>query len=428
MRKKILVIFILGLFLITTMATTYVSSKEILNKNEIESKGKNVVKQDNSKIKLFPLTDNYLYDLENEIYPDLDLTDSNDDDSLKQTSNLENIKVVFEAPWDNYDNRKSKDKWGVSDCWQEDVFMNGEYHKTTCHAWAGPGAGYSSISVNLMHYDGFNPPKDATYNFKYYMNMQGTIKLESMTGLIGSSAARGGASFYLYLWDGETISFQKSITFRDHYSIAGVGNGQYPYDKDYTYSNSASLKKGVHYTFGAYGKPWIVCDGFIECPAWADHWVTSAGLKKLEIEWSNSAPNTPELSSPSNGATGISTSPTLRWSCSDPDGKYDSLKYDIYLGTSSSPPLVKNGQTSTSYSASSLTPNTKYYWKITATDSKGSSKTSSVWSFTTKKGDGFPASTKSIMANRVYTNIKELKLEWLFNAFGEISPNLLKIR
>ena len=419
MRRKILVILILGMFLMTTMASTYVSSKKTITTSEIEE---NVIKQDTSEFKLFPLTDDYLYDLENEIYPGLDLTDSNDDGSLMKTSNLANIKVVFEPPWDNYDNRKHKDKWGISDCWQEDITKNGEYHKTTCHAWAGPGAGYASISVSLMHYDGFSPPKDATYSFKYYMNMKGTIKLESMSGFLGSSAARGGASFYFYFWDGETMSFKKSITFRDHYSIAGVGNGQYPYDKDYTYSNSASLKKGVHYTFGANGKPWIVCDGFIECPAWADHWVTSAGLKKLEIEWQNSAPNKPELSSPSNEATGISTSPTLRWSCSDPDGKYDSLKYDIYLGTSSSPPLVKSGQTSTGYGASSLNPNTKYYWKIKATDSKGSSQTSSVWSFTTKKGYCLPAITKSNIADRT-----DLKLERLFRNFWEAFPNLLKI-
>ncbi len=51
----------------------------------------------------------------------------------------------------------------------------------------------------------------------------------------------------------------------------------------------------------------------------------------------NTAPDIPNTPYPSDGATGVSTSTTLNWECSDPDG--DSLTYYIYLSTSPDPSI-----------------------------------------------------------------------------------------
>jgi hypothetical protein len=100
-------------------------------------------------------------------------------------------------------------------------------------------------------------------------------------------------------------------------------------------------------------------------------------------EPANNPPNTPSNPSPGNGATGISTSADLGWSCSDPDD--DTITYDIYFGTSSTPPLKKSGHNSKSYDVGTLSYKTTYYWQIVAEDEHGLTAPSSIWSFTTKE-------------------------------------------
>jgi hypothetical protein len=96
---------------------------------------------------------------------------------------------------------------------------------------------------------------------------------------------------------------------------------------------------------------------------------------------SNNPPNAPSNPSPANGATNVDVNASLSWTCSDPDG--DPLTYDIYFGTSSSPPLVQSNWASTTYSPGTMSYNTVYYWRIVAEDNYGASTSGPVWHFTT---------------------------------------------
>ena len=82
---------------------------------------------------------------------------------------------------------------------------------------------------------------------------------------------------------------------------------------------------------------------------------------------------------PANAVTGVSTSsPTLSWSAGGATGSYD-----VYFGASpGSMVKVSSMQTGTTYSAETLLPFTKYYWRI---DSfcLGKLTTGDTWSFTT---------------------------------------------
>ena len=78
----------------------------------------------------------------------------------------------------------------------------------------------------------------------------------------------------------------------------------------------------------------------------------------------------PALSSPANGAAGVSLLPTLSWSAST-----GATSYDVYFGTAASPPLVTN-ITSTSYMPAGLSANTAYHWKIVARNSVASTSSS----------------------------------------------------
>ena len=88
-------------------------------------------------------------------------------------------------------------------------------------------------------------------------------------------------------------------------------------------------------------------------------------------------PGTPSSPSPSNGTTGISTTPTLSWTGAGANS------YDVYFGTGANPPLVVTGTTNASYSPSILSYGTTYYWKIVAKNSCGGSAAGAIWSFTT---------------------------------------------
>jgi hypothetical protein len=101
----------------------------------------------------------------------------------------------------------------------------------------------------------------------------------------------------------------------------------------------------------------------------------------------NSPPNTPSNPSPANHATGGSIDADLSWTGGDPDPG-DSVSYDVYFGTGASLPKVSGDQSATSHDPGMLSYNTKYYWRIVATDNHGAQTTGPLWDFTTVNPPG----------------------------------------
>ncbi|MCH8986644.1 BACON domain-containing protein, partial [Patescibacteria group bacterium] len=103
------------------------------------------------------------------------------------------------------------------------------------------------------------------------------------------------------------------------------------------------------------------------------------------VSESNQPPLTPvidvQAGSPPHQSASQSTRPTLRWTCTDPDG--DALKYDVYFDTNSSPRITVTDQSTTSYSPGLLKYSETYFWKIAAKDSHGHETSSPIWKFTT---------------------------------------------
>jgi hypothetical protein len=104
--------------------------------------------------------------------------------------------------------------------------------------------------------------------------------------------------------------------------------------------------------------------------------ISIAGASVTVNQAEATLPLAPVLSSPANGAIGISATPALNWNAST-----GATSYDIYFGTASAPPLVTH-TASLSYSPSALNAGTTYYWAVAARNVIGATE-SGVWSFTT---------------------------------------------
>jgi hypothetical protein len=96
---------------------------------------------------------------------------------------------------------------------------------------------------------------------------------------------------------------------------------------------------------------------------------TASGQTAPVVTTPPAAPSSPN---PSNGATGVSTSATLTWTCSG------ATAYDVYINGA----LYVANQTSASV-PTTLSASTQYSWFVVAKNSAGST-TGPTWSFTTK--------------------------------------------
>ncbi|MCY1533500.1 hypothetical protein D9M68_688290 [compost metagenome] len=95
------------------------------------------------------------------------------------------------------------------------------------------------------------------------------------------------------------------------------------------------------------------------------------------------APFPAEIVSPkmAQRITPVSGKTTLDWTGSDADN--DIVSYDIYLGTTTTPALIKSGQTDSMLSDVTVTAGTTYYWKVITRDSKGNTSDSGIYVFYT---------------------------------------------
>ncbi len=104
-------------------------------------------------------------------------------------------------------------------------------------------------------------------------------------------------------------------------------------------------------------------------------------------------PAVPSLSSPADGATGVSTTPALSWAAVS-----GATSYTVQVSTSSSfatTVVNQSNVTGTSYQVTpALSVNTQYFWRVSATNAAGTSANSAARSFTTAT----PSSVEQISA------------------------------
>ena len=169
--------------------------------------------------------------------------------------------------------------------------------------------------------------------------------------------------------------------------------GSHPAHKDdgtqvYFGEGTSVSDTGLNPSTTYYYRAWSYVQGSEQ---WSDNYAQASATTGSAP---NNPPNTPSNESPANHATGVSIDADLSWSGGDPDAG-DTVTYDVYFGTSSSPPLVSNDQSGSTYDPGTLAYSTKYYWQIVATDNHGASTTGPVWDFTTGSIPNSPPNTPS---------------------------------
>jgi hypothetical protein len=101
----------------------------------------------------------------------------------------------------------------------------------------------------------------------------------------------------------------------------------------------------------------------------------------------NTPPYEPSSPSPPDQLEDQSVYTDISWQGGDPDPG-DTVTYDVYFGTSTSPPLVSSNQSETTYDPGVLSIFTMYWWKIVARDNHGETTEGPLWRFRTE--EAFP--------------------------------------
>ncbi len=104
-------------------------------------------------------------------------------------------------------------------------------------------------------------------------------------------------------------------------------------------------------------------------------------VRCIHEEGKNNLPPPPTNPLPRINSNNQSANPMLKWQCEeDPDG--EEITFNLYLDTYNASTLVASNLKDLKYFATGLSSNTKYFWKIEATDGEDAIQ-SNVWSFTT---------------------------------------------
>ena len=153
-------------------------------------------------------------------------------------------------------------------------------------------------------------------------------------------------------------------------------------------------------------------NGNVNTTTWVNQTATTLAVP-------NSAPDTPGNPYPSTHAPDLSIVNTdLSWSGGDPDDG-DTVTYDVYFGTVTSPPLVSTDQTGTIYDPGTLSYDTTYYWQIVATDNHGLSTSGPLWDFTTGSAPN-GALTGTITSTNDGTGVSDVTVNLTLNSTGTV--------
>lgn len=116
--------------------------------------------------------------------------------------------------------------------------------------------------------------------------------------------------------------------------------------------------------------------------AFDNHGATSEGSVWRFTTSANHPPNTPSYPTPGSGAQNQLLRLTLSWTGGDSDS-WDVVRYDVYLGTGTTPPKIDSNRLLDSVGVGRLKYDSLYYWKVVARDDQTEIAEGPLWMFRT---------------------------------------------
>ncbi|MBM3234809.1 hypothetical protein FJZ31_00780 [Candidatus Poribacteria bacterium] len=153
-------------------------------------------------------------------------------------------------------------------------------------------------------------------------------------------------------------------------------------------NGDGTFQTRVNFSVG--GSPWSIFANDFDADGDLDCVVTNIDNNTVSIlandQYGVPIPPKPTLASPLDGATGVSTKPTLSWNASS-----GAMSYQLQVSTNanfSTTVVDQSAIPDTSYYVTGLLNYTTYYWRVNASSAAGTSDWSSAWKFTTAPRPG----------------------------------------
>ena len=275
-----------------------------------------------------------------------------------------------------YNNTASNNQLGVSLSWDS---SNNTIYNNTANSNKQDGINLYSSSNNTI------------YNNTASNNQHGLVLDHSNNNTIyNSNASSNKYGIYLYYSNNNIIYLNNFINNTDNiYSSYSTNIWNSTSKITYTYNNS-QYTSYLGNNWSDYNGSDKNGDGIGDTPyaigGDADNYPLMQPWENY-LTPENQPPNTPSNPSPANHTTDVPIDADLSWTGGDPDPG-DRVTYDVYFGTSATPPLVSDDQPSTTYDLGILNYSTEYHWKIIATDNHGTSTEGPLWDFCTEAAPG----------------------------------------
>jgi PKD repeat protein len=167
-----------------------------------------------------------------------------------------------------------------------------------------------------------------------------------------------------------TVAFTDASTSHD-----GIETWSWDFDSDGETDSTEQNPTHVYAEEGVYAVSLTVTESDEDSD-------TRTRVEYITVTKINNAPNTPAVPSPSDSATDVPIDAALSWTGGDPDAE-DTVTYNVYFGTSISPPLAVENLQENTYDPGMLDYSTLYYWQIVANDDHGAMTEGELWTFTT---------------------------------------------
>jgi hypothetical protein len=300
----------------------------------------------------------------------------------------------------------------------------------TCDQWTLGGTSGGIITIA----SGGSVQTNGRVSFGQSAGENGTLVMTGGTAAFGANVDLGYAGSGTIDMSGGTITIATTL------SIATGTSGDIYLDGGTIACNALSMtsKGAIDITAGTLiinGDARTTVNGYV-----SNGWITgyngsgtvnvnySGGQTIVTASSGSSPPGQAANPSPSNSATGVSTTADLSWSAGS-----GATSHDVYFGTSS-PGAYQGNQTGTTFDTGTMANSTTYYWRIDEKNAYGTT-TGTVWSFTTSAGGSPPGQASSPSPANSATNVSiTADLSWTAGSgatshdvyFGTSSPGTFR--